>query len=198
MVNWFPWGGGGEPCGIRGRILMSRFCSSIPQHLGPVVWAPQLLVTSKTRRSLVTSKTRVSLVAGSVAQKTLNARVALRSLITTDLSRQGQRTPQGGRRIGSWLCVTVLRTEAGLSHCLFPLDPSHLLLLCPNLWVVIGPERHGSPDVNGSRKEWAIYTVYVSRIPGFLYIIYVLSSLQIMANVLDISTYFLLGKCKGF
>ena len=50
-----PLGGGGGPCGIRGRILMSRFCSSIPQHLGPVVWAP---------RSLVTSKTRVSLVAG--------------------------------------------------------------------------------------------------------------------------------------
>ena len=139
MVNRFPWGG--EPCGIRGRILMSRFCSSIPQHLGPVVWAP-------------------------------------RSLVTTDLSRQGQRTPQGGRRIGSWQLVTVLRTEAGLPQCLFPLDPPHLLLLCPNLWVVIGPERHSSPDVGGFRKVWAICIyIYVSRIPSILYIIYVLSSL---------------------
>ena len=94
-------------------------------HLGPVVWAPRSLVTSKTRvslvtrrtlrslvtrrtlRSLVTSKTRVSLIARRVAQKTLNARVALRSLVTTDLSRQGQRTPQGGRRIGNWQFVTV-------------------------------------------------------------------------------------------
>ena len=40
---------GGGPCGIRGRILMSQVCSSIPQHLGPVVWAPRSLVTSKTR-----------------------------------------------------------------------------------------------------------------------------------------------------
>ena len=119
---------------------MSRFCSSIPQHLGPVVWAP---------RSLVTSKTRVSLVARRVTLKMLIARVALRSLVTT-------RTPQGGRRIGSWQLVTVLRTEAGLPHCLFPLDPPHLLLLCPNHWVVIGPERHSSPDVGGFRKEWAI------------------------------------------
>ena len=77
---------GGEPCGIRGRILMSRFCSSIPQHLEPVVWAP-------------------------------------RSLVTTDLSRQGQRIPQGGRRIGSWQPVAVLLTEAGLPHCLFPWIP---------------------------------------------------------------------------
>ena len=130
-----PRGGGGEPCGIRGRILMSRFCSSIPQHLGPVVWAP---------RSLVTSKTRVSLFARRVVQKTLNARVALRSHVTT-------RTPQGGRRIGSWQFVTVLRTEAGLPHCLFPLDPLYLLLQCPNLWVVFGPERHSSPDLKGSR-----------------------------------------------
>ena len=143
MVNWFPWGG--EPCGIRGRILMSRFCSSIPQHLEPVVWA---------LRSLVTSKTRVSLVARKVAQKTLNARVALRSLVTTDLTRQGHRTPQGGRRIGSWQPVTVLLTEAGLPHCLFPLDPLHLLLQCPNLWVAFGSERHSSPAVEGIRKEW--------------------------------------------
>ena len=82
---------------------------------------------------------------------------APRSLVTTDLSRQGQRTPQGGRPIGSWQLVTVLRTEAGLPHCLFPQDPPHLLLPCPNLWVVIGPERHSSPDVEGSSKEWAIY-----------------------------------------
>ena len=107
----------GGPCGIRGRILMPRFCSSIPQHLGPVVWAP---------RSLVTSKTRVPLVARRVAQKTLNAWVALRSLVTTDLSSQGHRTPQGGRCIGSWQPVAVLLTEAGLPHCLFPLDPLHL------------------------------------------------------------------------
>ena len=124
MVNRFPWGRG-EPCGIRGRILMSRFCSSIPQHLGPVVWAP-------------------------------------RSLVTIDLSRQGQRTPQGERRIGSWQLVTVLHTEAGLPHCLFPLDPPHLLLLCPNHWVVIGPERHSSPGVGGFRKEWAI-CIYMYR-----------------------------------
>ena len=102
--------GEGGPCGIRGRILMPRFCSSIPQHLEPVVWAP-------------------------------------RSLVTTDLSRQGQRTPQGGRRIGSWQPVAVLLTEAGLPHCLFPLDPLHLLLQCPNLWVAFGPERHSSPTV---------------------------------------------------
>ena len=114
--------GGGEPCGIRGRILMPRFCSSIPQHLEPVVWAP-------------------------------------RSLVTTDLLRQGQQTPQGGRRIGSWQPVAVLLTEAGLPHCLFPLDPLHLLLLCPNLWVAFGPERHSSPAVEGSRKEWAVYVI---------------------------------------
>ena len=29
--------GGGGGYGISGRILMPRFCSSIPQHLGPVV-----------------------------------------------------------------------------------------------------------------------------------------------------------------
>ena len=140
---------GGGPCGIRGRILMSRFCSSIPQHLGPVAWAPRSLVTSKTRGSLVTSKNRVSLVAGRVTLKMLIARVALRSLVTTDLSRQGQRTPQGGRCIDSWQLVAVIRTEAGLPHCLFPLDLPHILLLCPNHWVVIDPERHSSPDVGG-------------------------------------------------
>ena len=43
---------GKEPCGIRGKILMPYFCSSIPQHLGPVVWAPRSLVTSKTRADL--------------------------------------------------------------------------------------------------------------------------------------------------
>ena len=37
---------GEEPCGIRGIILMPYFCSSIPQHLGPVVWAPRSLVTN--------------------------------------------------------------------------------------------------------------------------------------------------------
>ena len=107
--------GGGGPCGIRGRILMPRFCSSIPQHLGPVVWAP-------------------------------------RSLVTTDLSRQGHQTPQGGRRIGSWQPVAVLLTEAGLPHCLFPLDPLHLLLQCLNLWEAFGPEGHSSPAVEGNRK----------------------------------------------
>ena len=83
-----PVGGGG--CGIRGGILMPRFCSSIPQHLGPLVWAP-------------------------------------RSLVTTDLSRQGRRTQQGGRHIGSWQPVAVLLTEAGLTHCLSHLDPLQLL-----------------------------------------------------------------------
>ena len=38
-----------EPCGIRGKILMSYFCS-IPQHLGPVVWAPRSLVTNVLAR----------------------------------------------------------------------------------------------------------------------------------------------------
>ena len=95
---------GGGPCGIRGRILMSRFCSSIPQHLGPVVWAPQ---------SLVTSKTRMSLVARRVTLRMLIARIALRSLVTT-------RTPQGGRRSESWQIVAVLHTEAGLPHLSLP------------------------------------------------------------------------------
>ena len=117
---------GGGPCGIRGRILMSRFCSSIPQHLGPVVWAP-------------------------------------RSLVTTDLSRQGHRTPQGGRRSDSWQKVAVRHTEAGLPHCLFPLDLPHLLLLCLNHWAVIAPERHSSPDVGGVKIMSTIVYVYMLR-----------------------------------
>ena len=110
-----PLGGGGGSCGIRGRILMPRFCSSIPQHLGPVVWAPQ-------------------------------------SLVTTDLSRQGHQTSQGGRRIGSWQPVAVLLTEAGLPHCLFPLDTLHLLFQCLKLWEAFGPEGHSSLAVEGNRK----------------------------------------------
>ena len=47
---------GGGPCGIRGRILMSRFCSSIPQHLGPVVWAPGRSLLARPRRSLLTEE----------------------------------------------------------------------------------------------------------------------------------------------
>ena len=121
---------------------MPRFCSSIPQNLGPVVWAP---------RSLVTSKTWMSLVARRVAQKTLNARVALRSLVTTDLSRQGHQTPQDRRRISSWQPVAVL-TEAGLPHCLFPLDPLHLLLQFLNLWEAFSPEEYSSSAVEGNRK----------------------------------------------
>ena len=39
VVFWFPcWG----PVGLRAGILMPRFCSSIPQHLGPLVWAPRV------------------------------------------------------------------------------------------------------------------------------------------------------------
>ena len=34
LVPLVAGGGGGRSCGIRGRILMPRFCSSIPQHLG--------------------------------------------------------------------------------------------------------------------------------------------------------------------
>ena len=42
VVIWFPcWG----PVGLRAGILMPRFCSSIPQHLGPLIWAPRSLVT---------------------------------------------------------------------------------------------------------------------------------------------------------
>ena len=127
MVNWFPWGGGGG-CGIRGRILMPRFCSSIPQHLGPVVWAP-------------------------------------RSLVTTDLSRQGRRTPQGGRRIGSWQPVAVLLTEAGLPHCLSHLDPLHLLLQCLNLWEAFSPEGHSSPAVEAVENSGPFYVI------GILYVL---------------------------
>ena len=44
---------GGEPCGIRGRILMPRFCSSIPQHLGPVVGLPSRSLLARPGRSLL-------------------------------------------------------------------------------------------------------------------------------------------------
>ena len=101
---WVGWGG----LWNRGRILMPQFCSSIPQHLGPLVWAP-------------------------------------RSLVTTDLSRQGRRAQQGGRCIGSWQPVAVLLTEAGLPHCLSHLDPLQLLHQCLNLWEAFIPERHSSP-----------------------------------------------------
>ena len=40
----------GGPCGIKAGILMPRFCSSIPQHLGPLVWAPRSLVTTDLLR----------------------------------------------------------------------------------------------------------------------------------------------------
>ena len=203
MFRWRHWRLTATPSGnvyIRRTGILeyqSGLDHSHSMHLGPVVWAPRSLVTSKARvslvarrrmahktliarvalRLLVTSKTRVSLVARRrVAQKTLNARVALRSLVTTDLSRQGQQTPQGRRRIGSWQFVTVLRTDAGLPHCLFPLDSPHLLLLCPNLWVEIGPEKHSSPDVKKALEKSGLY-IYVLRIPSILYIIYVLSSL---------------------
>ena len=44
VVIWWPcW----DPVGLRAGILMPRFSSSIPQHLGPLVWAPRSLVTSK-------------------------------------------------------------------------------------------------------------------------------------------------------
>ena len=47
VVIWFPcWG----PVGLRAGILMPRFCSSIPQHLGPLVWAPRSLVTTVLSR----------------------------------------------------------------------------------------------------------------------------------------------------
>ena len=116
VVIWFPcWG----PVGLRAGILMPRFCSSIPHHLGPLVWAPRSLVTSKTRRSLVTSKTRrslvtsktrrslvtsktrLSLVTRRVALNRLIAKVALRSLVTTVLLRQGQPTQQQLAACGS-------------------------------------------------------------------------------------------------
>ena len=123
VVIWFPcWG----PVGLRAGILMPRFCSSIPQHLGPLVWAPRSLVTSKTRRSLVTRRTL----------RTLIAKVALRSLVTTVLSRQGQPTQQGGSLSSSWQPVAVLPIQAGLPRCLCHLDLLQLLHLWWNLWEV--------------------------------------------------------------
>ena len=123
VVIWLPcWG----PVGLRAGILMPRFCSSIPQHLGPLVWAPRSLVTSKTRRSLVTRVTLRTLVAG----------VALRSLVTTVLSRQCQPTQQGGRLFSSWQPVAVLSMQAGLPLCLCHLDPLQLSHLCLSLWEV--------------------------------------------------------------
>ena len=105
VVIWFPcW----CPVGLRAGILMPRFCSSIPQHLGPLVWAPRPLVTSKTRRSLV----------------------------TTVLSRQGQPTQLGGRHFSSWQPVAVLPMQAGLPLCQCHLDPLQLSHLCLNLWEV--------------------------------------------------------------
>ena len=124
VVIWFPcWG----PIGLRAGILMPRFCYSIPLHLGPLVWAPRSLVTSKTRRSLVTRR---------VVLRTLVAGVALRSLVTTVLSRQGQPTQQGGSLFSSWQPVAVLPTQAGLLLCLCHLDLLQLSHLCWNLWEV--------------------------------------------------------------
>ena len=124
VVIWFPcWG----PVGLKAGILMPRFCSSIPQHLGPLVLAPRSLVTSKTWRSLVTRR---------VALRTLVARVALMSLVTTVLSRQGQPTRQGGRLFSSWQPVAVLSMQAGLPLCLCHQDPLQLLHLCWNLGEV--------------------------------------------------------------
>ena len=104
-------------------------------HLGPVVWAPQ-------------------------------------SLVTTDLSRQDHQTPQGGRRSDSWQEVAVRHTEAGMPHCLFPLDLPHLLLLCLNHWAVIAPERHSSPDVGGVKIISTI--VYVYMLHGNQFFVYYL------------------------
>ena len=103
VVIWFPcWG----PVGLRAGILMPRFCSSIPQHLGgsyqqdtEVVWAP-------------------------------------RSLVTTVLSRQGQPTQQGGSLSSSWQPVAVLPIQAGLPRCLCHLDLLQLSHLWWNLWEV--------------------------------------------------------------
>ena len=128
----------GEPCGIKAGILMPRFCSFIPQHLEPLVWAPRSLVTRR------------------VALRTLVARVALRSLVTTVLLRQGQQTQLGRRRLGSWQPVAVLLTEAGLPLCPSHLDPLQLSHQCLNRWEVLSPERHGSPAVCGNRKERAL------------------------------------------
>ena len=99
VVIWFPcWG----PVGLRAGILMPRFCSSIPQHLGPLVWAPRSLVT------------------------TVLSVWAPRSLVTTVLSRQGQPTQLGGRHFSSWQPVAVLPMQAGLSLCQCHLDPLQL------------------------------------------------------------------------
>ena len=147
---------------------MPRFCSSIPQHLGPLVWAPRSLVTRRvalrslvTRRvalrSLVTRRVALrSLITRRVALRTLVARVALRSLVTTVLLRQGQQTQLGGRRLGSWQPVAVLLTEAGLPLCPSQLDPLQLSHQCLNLWEVLSPDRHISPAVWGKRKERAL------------------------------------------
>ena len=129
MVNWFPWGGGG--CGIRGRILMPRFCSSIPQHLGPLVWAP-------------------------------------RSLVTTDLSRQGRRTQQGGRRIGSWQPVAVLLTEAGLPHCLSHLDLLQLLHQCLNLWEAFSKKDTAAPPYKALEIEGLFYVIGIFYVSLFV------------------------------
>ena len=43
VVIWFPcWG----PVWSKGWDINASFCSSIPQHLGPLVWAPWSLVTT--------------------------------------------------------------------------------------------------------------------------------------------------------
>ena len=123
VVIWFPcWG----PVGLRAGILKPRFCYSIPQHLGPLVWAPRSHITSKTRRSLIT---RVTL-------GTLIARAALKPLVTTVLSRQGQPTQLGGRHFSSWQPVAVLPMQAGLPLCQCHLDPLQLSHLCLSLWEV--------------------------------------------------------------
>ena len=105
---------------------MPHLFSSIPQDLGPLVWAPLSLITSKTRRLLVTRRTLTTLI----------ARVALSSLVTTALSSQGRPTQQGGSLFSSWQPVAVLPMQAGLPLCLCHLDPLQLSHLCWNLWEV--------------------------------------------------------------
>ena len=90
---------------------------------------------------------------------------APRSLVTIDLSRQGRRTPQGGRCISSWQPVAVLLTEAGLPHCLSHLDPLHLLLQCLNLWEAFSPEGHSSPAVEAVENSGPFYVI------GILYVL---------------------------
>ena len=47
VVIWFScWG----PVGLGAGILMPHFCFSIPQHLGPLFWAPLSLVTTVLAR----------------------------------------------------------------------------------------------------------------------------------------------------